>query len=102
MYIRSVCFSPDNKYLACGAEDHTVKVWDVENKRLHHTFVGHELDIYSLDFSRDGNLIVSGSGDKKAKIWDLEKGEVRIEAISSQSCSAYSRLEMRKSVQKMV
>jgi len=75
LYIRSVCFSPDNKYLACGAEDHTVKVWDVENKRLHHTFVGHELDIYSLDFSRDGNLIVSGSGDKKAKIWDLEKGE---------------------------
>jgi glucose repression regulatory protein TUP1 len=51
-------------------------LWDVENKRLHHTFVGHELDIYSLDFSKDGRFIVSGSGDKKAKIWDVEKGEV--------------------------
>ncbi len=26
LYIRSVCFSPDNKYLAAGAEDKTVKV----------------------------------------------------------------------------
>eukprot|EP01117_Protostelium_nocturnum_P017710 TRINITY_DN725_c0_g1_i1.p1 TRINITY_DN725_c0_g1~~TRINITY_DN725_c0_g1_i1.p1 ORF type:complete len:572 (+),score=177.06 TRINITY_DN725_c0_g1_i1:372-2087(+) len=75
LYIRSVCFSPDNKFLAVGAEDKTVKVWDVENKRMHHTFAGHGLDIYSLDFSRDGNLIVSGSGDQKARIWDLEKKE---------------------------
>lgn len=75
LYIRSVCFSPDNKFLAAGAEDKTVKLWDIESKRLHHTFVGHELDIYSLDFSKDGKFIVSGSGDKKAKIWDVEKGE---------------------------
>lgn len=75
LYIRSVCFSPDNKYLAAGAEDKTVKLWDIEQKRLHHTFTGHDLDIYSLDFSRDGNLIVSGSGDKKAKIWNVDKGE---------------------------
>jgi glucose repression regulatory protein TUP1 len=26
LYIRSVCFSPDNKYLAAGAEDKTVRV----------------------------------------------------------------------------
>jgi len=75
LYIRSVCFSPDNRLLAAGAEDKTVKIWNVETRRMHHTFVGHELDIYSLDFSRDGNFIVSGSGDKKAKIWDVEKGE---------------------------
>jgi glucose repression regulatory protein TUP1 len=76
LFIRSVCFSPDNKYLAAGAEDKTVKLWDVEQKRLHHTFTGHDLDIYSVDFSKDGSLIVSGSGDKKAKIWSVEKGEV--------------------------
>lgn len=75
LYIRYVCFSPDGRYLALGAEDKTVKIWDIEKKRIHHTFLGHELDIYSLDFSKDGNYIVSGSGDKKAKIWDVEKGE---------------------------
>lgn len=74
LYIRSVCFSPDGQHLATGAEDKTVKVWDITHKRILHTFTGHELDIYSLDYSADGRFIVSGSGDKKAKIWDLEKG----------------------------
>lgn len=73
LYIRSVCFSPDGTYLAAGAEDKTVKLWDIEKKRVAHTFVGHELDIYSLDWSHDGRFIVSGSGDKKTKIWDREK-----------------------------
>jgi len=75
LYIRSVCFSPDGKYLAAGAEDKTVKVWDIEKKTTKHTFVGHDLDIYSLDFSSDGRLIVSGSGDKTARVWDMEKGK---------------------------
>lgn len=75
LYIRSVCFSPDGKYLAAGAEDKTVKVWDIEKKTIKYTFVGHELDIYSLDFSSDGRFIVSGSGDKKAKIWSMDSGK---------------------------
>jgi len=76
LYIRSVCFSPDGKLLAAGAEDKTVKVWDIERKRLSHTFAGHEMDIYSLDFTSDGQFIVSGSGDRKAKVWDVDKGKV--------------------------
>jgi len=73
LYFRSVCFSPNGKYLACGTEDQTVKLWDIENEKTVHTFVGHNMDIYSLDYSNDGNFIVSGSGDKKAIVWDVEK-----------------------------
>jgi len=73
LYLRSVCFSPDGKYLACGAEDKTVKVWDIEKEKIYHTFDGHTMDIYSVDYSSDGRFIVSGSGDKKARIWDVEK-----------------------------
>jgi len=72
LYFRSVCFSPDGKYLACGTEDQTVKLWDIENEKTVHTFAGHNMDIYSLDYSSDGRFIVSGSGDKKAKVWNVE------------------------------
>eukprot|EP00276_Gloeochaete_wittrockiana_P016618 CAMPEP_0184339680 /NCGR_PEP_ID=MMETSP1089-20130417/8359_1 /TAXON_ID=38269 ORGANISM="Gloeochaete wittrockiana, Strain SAG46.84" /NCGR_SAMPLE_ID=MMETSP1089 /ASSEMBLY_ACC=CAM_ASM_000445 /LENGTH=748 /DNA_ID=CAMNT_0026667071 /DNA_START=52 /DNA_END=2295 /DNA_ORIENTATION=- len=74
-YVRAVCFSPDGRLLAAGAEDRLVKVWDIEQRRVRHTFVGHELDIYSLDFSRDGRCLVSGSGDRKAKVWDMHSGK---------------------------
>ena len=75
-YLRSVCFSPDGKYLACGAEDKTIKLWDIERNTTAATLQGHTMDIYSLDFSNDGRFIVSGSGDKKARIWSVDKKTV--------------------------
>ncbi|KAK4232131.1 WD40-repeat-containing domain protein [Podospora fimiseda] len=74
LYIRSVCFSPDGKYLATGAEDKLIRVWDIQARQIRNTFSGHEQDIYSLDFSRDGRTIASGSGDRTVRIWDIETG----------------------------
>jgi glucose repression regulatory protein TUP1 len=73
-YVRSVCFSPDSKYLVAGAEDKTIKLWDIQGKRLRHSLVGHSKDIYSVDYSADGQYVVSGSGDKRAKLWDVNTG----------------------------
>ncbi|PVV02004.1 hypothetical protein BB560_003553 [Smittium megazygosporum] len=75
LYIRAVCFSPDDKYLITGAEDNQIRIWDVKNKVIKHTLSGHDQDIYSLDFSPDGKTIVSGSGDKTVRLWDLETGK---------------------------
>jgi len=75
LYIRSVCFSPDGKFLATGAEDNTVKIWDVYSQKIRNVLEGHDLDIYSLAFSRDGRHVISGSGDKKVKIWNIETGK---------------------------
>ncbi|KZF21277.1 WD40 repeat-like protein [Xylona heveae TC161] len=74
LYIRSVCFSPDGRYLATGAEDRQIRVWDIQNRTIKHTFTGHEQDIYSLDFARNGRLIASGSGDRTVRLWDLDAG----------------------------
>ncbi|KAJ7320698.1 chromatin associated protein [Mycena albidolilacea] len=73
LYIRSVRFSPDGRYLATGAEDERVRVWDIEKRTIRAVFEGHHQDIYSLDFSADGRRLVSGSGDATVRIWELEE-----------------------------
>lgn len=75
LYIRSVCFSPDGKYLATGAEDKLIRVWDIHSRAIRYVFPGHEQDIYSLDFSRNGRHIASGSGDRTVRMWDMETGQ---------------------------
>lgn len=75
LYIRSICFSPDGRFLATGAEDRQIRIWDIQKQRIKHLLQGHMQEIYSLDFSRDGRFLVSGSGDKSARVWDIEKGQ---------------------------
>jgi general transcriptional corepressor TUP1 len=83
LYIRSLSFSRDGHYLAVGAEDRTVKLFDWKTKSLAHTFDGHQSDIYSLVFSPDSRLIVSGSGDKHAKVWDIASKQVGLRNTSA-------------------
>ncbi|KAG1441705.1 hypothetical protein G6F56_011362 [Rhizopus delemar] len=66
---------PDGKYLATGAEDKQIRIWDIANKRIRNILAGHQQDIYSLDFSRDGRLIASGSGDCTSRIWSMADGQ---------------------------
>lgn len=75
LYIRSVCFSPDGEYLATGAEDKLIRVWNIKSKTITRIFQGHEQDIYSLDFSHTGRYIASGSGDRTVRMWDMQNGQ---------------------------
>ncbi|KAF2811449.1 WD40 repeat-like protein [Mytilinidion resinicola] len=75
LYIRSVCFSPDGLYLATGAEDKIIRVWEIATRTIRHQFIGHEQDIYSLDFSRNGEFIASGSGDRTVRLWNIRSNQ---------------------------
>lgn len=68
LYIRSLCFSPDAKYIATGAEDHVIRVWDIQRRKIKWSFDTHEQDVYSLDWLKEENLLVSGSGDKTIRV----------------------------------
>ena len=83
--VYSVAFSPDGNILASGAEDDTVRLWDVvtgKHKRTlkgHTTKVfgvfGHSGAVYSVAFSPDGSTLASGSGDQTIRLWDVATGE---------------------------
>ncbi|RYP79695.1 hypothetical protein DL769_002813 [Monosporascus sp. CRB-8-3] len=75
-YIRSMCFSPDGKYLATGGQDKSIRVWDVASRTIRNVFSGHGRGVYSVDFARDGRTIASGSLDGTVRLWDFETGQL--------------------------
>ncbi len=71
--VRSVCWSPDARYIATGGNyDNTVHIWDVQNGYMVQNLTGHTSAIESLSWSPDGTYLASGSGiwDNSIKIWD--------------------------------
>jgi WD40 repeat protein len=74
--VYSVAFSPDGKLIVSGSWDNTVRLWDIQGKRVGQPFQGHEDYVYSVAFSPDGKLIVSGSWDKTVRLWDIQGNPV--------------------------
>jgi WD40 repeat protein len=78
--VLSVAFSPDGRYIVSGANDNTLKVWDVETGKEIHSISGHSASVKSVGFSPDGRRIVSGSS-KTIKVWDAETGEEIVQIL---------------------
>jgi len=74
--VRAVAFSSDNKLLASGSADKTVKIWDLRSGKEVQTLSSHKLTISAVAFSPDDIFFASGSADKTIKIWNLASGEV--------------------------
>jgi len=73
--VNSVAFSPDERLLASGSSDKTIKLWNVETGKCIRTLTGHADSVYSVAFSPDGRYLASGSWDKTIKLWDVGTGE---------------------------
>lgn len=91
--VKAVAWSPDGKWLACGAYDGTVVVWDVEaNERLL-TLAGPRLWPRSTAWSKTG-LLAIGTLDSYPAVVDVA-AEIT-SAITTDACSASRHISVTR------
>jgi WD40 repeat protein len=77
--VTSLSISPDARYALSGSEDHTVKLWDLQARKLVRTWQGKTLGIrgdepITAEFSPDGKRFLAGSWDGDIVVIELATG----------------------------
>ncbi len=69
--VSCAAWSPDGKWLATGATDKLVRVWNVATGKIEHELAGHTGTIWSLAWSPDGTRLASAAEDKTVRLWEV-------------------------------
>ncbi|MCF8054254.1 MAG: pentapeptide repeat-containing protein [Deltaproteobacteria bacterium] len=72
--VTSCAFAPDGKSIVSGANDNTLRLWDVATGKEIRKFTGHPNSVTSCAFAPDGQSIVSGARDNTLRLWDVPTG----------------------------
>jgi WD40 repeat protein len=90
--VRAATFSLDGKTLVTGADDKTVRVWDVDTGKEKAAFRGHAEPVVFVACGPDGKSVASVSKDGALKLWDVRAGK-EIPTLKHQKgvrCAAFS------------
>lgn len=67
--VLALAASPDEKYLASGSYDQTIRIWDTDTWKCVKILKGHGGGIKCLSFSRDGSVLFSAASDNTIRVW---------------------------------
>jgi WD40 repeat protein len=73
--ITSLAISPDGQTLVSGGRDLSVKLWNIETRKLLVTLTGHSSTVNSIAISAGGQELLSTGEDGRVVIWRLPSGE---------------------------
>ncbi|KAJ4510584.1 general transcription repressor [Exophiala dermatitidis] len=73
VYVRSACFSPDNRMVATAADDSSVLLWDFDTRKLNSALMeGDGIGTYHVAFSPDGKKVAMACGDGTVQLYSIE------------------------------
>jgi WD40 repeat protein len=68
--------TPDGRRVISASNDGTLKVWDLEARRVIATLDGHTDGVLACAITPDGRHAISTSADRTLKVWDLDARRV--------------------------
>ena len=74
--VNAVALTADGQTAISGSDDNTLKVWNLETRKLVQTLAGHSGRVRAVALTADGQTAISGSWDNTLKVWNLETGKL--------------------------
>jgi WD40 repeat protein len=69
--VQALAFSPDNKLLASGGDDHKIHIWNAVTGAEITVLAKHKAAIKYLAFSADGKLLASVGYNEEVIVWNV-------------------------------
>lgn len=72
--VSAIAVSPDNKWIAAAAADHSIKLYQVADGQPAKVLTGHAGLVSGMQFTADGTKLYSASHDKSVRLWNVADG----------------------------